>query len=78
MKKKLIRLFTIGIISVSLLLIGCNKEEVKADKVSAFRTISTDKVGDNITLTVVEYKETGDRYIITSQYQKPGSIIKMN
>lgn len=77
MKKKLIRILSVSIISMSLVLIGCGNNNIKADNVNAFRTISTDKVGDNITITVVEYKETGDRYIITSQYQKPGSIIKI-
>lgn len=77
MKKKLIRLFSVSLIGASLLLIGC-RDNIKADKISAFRTLSVDNIGDNITLTVVEYKETGDKYIITSQYQKPGSIIKID
>jgi len=72
MKKKIISVMLIGIVSLSL--IGCGKEQKTLSE--NFKILSTDNLNtdDNDELWIVQEKSTGKRFIIYKADNKGGIV----
>lgn len=79
MKKKLLSLLVVSILSIGIIGCGENSTTIYNNKIETdnFIVISEDILNANDSIITIEDKNTGKRYIIYKGYQK-GGIVSIN